>query len=139
MGLHNREGWLTNCLTVLESLWVIFTILLAIYIRQIAIVIAFFICLATGYNIQKRLIEKKTHSEIAAEYRTPQNESGGNGPTPPQHESTSGGGGGATLTKNTDSEIAAEYRYGRMQEPGNDSHPPPHDSSTGATSTSVSV
>jgi hypothetical protein len=59
----HREGWLTGCLTVLETIWVITSIVLAVFIRQVAIVIAVAICFAAGYNIKKRFIDKEDKPE----------------------------------------------------------------------------
>ena len=62
------EGWLTYCLTIIETMWVITTICIAVFIRQVAIVIAAIIVVAAGYNIKKRYIDKKDAAEIAAEH-----------------------------------------------------------------------
>jgi hypothetical protein len=61
--MSRREGWLTGCLTVLETIWVITSVLLAVFIRQVAIVLAIVICFAAGYNIKKRLIDKEDKVE----------------------------------------------------------------------------
>jgi hypothetical protein len=60
-----REGWLTGCLTVLETIWVITSIVLAVFVRQVAIVLAFVICFAAGYNIKKRFIDKNVEDTSA--------------------------------------------------------------------------
>lgn len=41
------------------------SIVLAVFIRQVAIVIAIFICFAAGYNIKKRFLDKKKDDEAA--------------------------------------------------------------------------
>lgn len=58
---------MTGCLTVLETIWVITSIVLAVFIRQIAVVIAVFICFAAVYNIKKRFIDKEDKIEGAAD------------------------------------------------------------------------
>ena len=44
------------------------SIVLAVYVRQVAIVIAIIICFAAGYNIKKRFIDKEDKVEEAAEH-----------------------------------------------------------------------
>lgn len=53
------EGWLTAVLTVLEASWCITTIIVAIFIRPIALFIAALICLGFAFNIKRHLFEGK--------------------------------------------------------------------------------
>jgi hypothetical protein len=55
-------------MTIIETLWVVMTICIAVYIRQVAVVIAVIIVVAAGYNIKKRYIDEKNPAEIAAEH-----------------------------------------------------------------------
>jgi Domain of unknown function (DUF4126) len=52
------EGCLTNCLTVLETLWIVSTILLAIYIRPIAIGVACILMCAGAFSFKRRILDK---------------------------------------------------------------------------------
>jgi hypothetical protein len=56
-------------LTVLETIWVITSIVLAVFIRQVAVVLAVVICCAAGYNIKKRFIDKDDKAEEAAAHQ----------------------------------------------------------------------
>jgi hypothetical protein len=53
------EGWLTNCLTVLETVWIVTTITMAIFFRPIAIFIAFCICCAGLYSFKRNYLDKR--------------------------------------------------------------------------------
>jgi hypothetical protein len=57
-------GWLTNCLTVLETMWIITSITMALFIRPIAIIIAAFICCGALFSIKRNLLDK--HDPVAA-------------------------------------------------------------------------
>ncbi|KAL3913538.1 MAG: hypothetical protein SGILL_006445, partial [Bacillariaceae sp.] len=50
------------------TLWVVITICMAVFIRQLAIVFGAIIVIAAGYNIKKRYIDKKTPEQVAAEH-----------------------------------------------------------------------
>lgn len=52
------EGCLTNCLTILETLWIISTIILAIYIRPIAIGVACILACAAAFSFKRRVMDK---------------------------------------------------------------------------------
>lgn len=52
-------GWLTNCLTVLETLWIVTTITVAVFIRPIAILIAVCICCGAIFSIKRNFIDKR--------------------------------------------------------------------------------
>ena len=52
-------GWLTNCITVLETLWIVTTITVAIFIRPIAILIAVGICCGAVFSIKRNFIDKR--------------------------------------------------------------------------------
>lgn len=43
----------------METMWVCLSILLAIFIREVAIFIAAVICLGAGYNIKRRYVDAK--------------------------------------------------------------------------------
>jgi hypothetical protein len=58
---------LTNCLAVMETMWVCLSITLAVFIREVAVVIAAIICIAAGYNIQKHFFGKKGTNEEVGE------------------------------------------------------------------------
>jgi len=59
------EGCLTNCITVLEYMWIGISITLAIFIRQVAICIAILFCLVAAYITKRRFVDKKTIEDIA--------------------------------------------------------------------------
>ena len=56
------QGWLTNVLTVIEATWCIITIILAIFIRPVAMFIAACILIAGAYNIKRRLVDRNKTS-----------------------------------------------------------------------------
>lgn len=64
------EGWLTNILTVVEASWVLTTVLLAIFVKQIAILIAVFIAMAASYILKKKFWNKQETALIAQELTT---------------------------------------------------------------------
>ena len=51
-------GWLTNCLTILETMWVITSITVALFIRPIAIIVAAFICCGALFSIKRTFLDK---------------------------------------------------------------------------------
>ena len=57
-------GWLTNCLTVLETLWIVTTITVAVFIRPIAIFIAVCICSGAVFSIKRNLIDKRRGHDV---------------------------------------------------------------------------
>ena len=59
------EGCLTNCITVLEYMWIGISITLAIFIREIAICVAILFCLVAAYITKRRFVDKKTIEDIA--------------------------------------------------------------------------
>jgi hypothetical protein len=61
------EGWLTAVLTVLEATWCITTIIIAIFIRPIALFIAALICLGLAFNIKRHLFDGKTLPAVKAQ------------------------------------------------------------------------
>lgn len=58
------EGWLTGCLTVMETIWTTSTIFIVIYIQPVAIAVAILICIAAGYGAYR--IFKRIQSRRAA-------------------------------------------------------------------------
>lgn len=56
-------GWLTNCLTVLETMWVITSVTIAIFIRPIAIIVAAFICCGALFSIKRTFLDKRHPAE----------------------------------------------------------------------------
>eukprot|EP00545_Synedropsis_sp_CCMP1620_P003365 CAMPEP_0119007070 /NCGR_PEP_ID=MMETSP1176-20130426/2748_1 /TAXON_ID=265551 /ORGANISM="Synedropsis recta cf, Strain CCMP1620" /LENGTH=261 /DNA_ID=CAMNT_0006959133 /DNA_START=39 /DNA_END=824 /DNA_ORIENTATION=- len=59
------EGWLTNCLAVLEATWIVTTITMAIFIRQIAILVAITICCAAVFSIKRNYLDKRNKNDQA--------------------------------------------------------------------------
>ena len=59
------EGCLTNCITVLEYMWIGISITLAIFIREIAICVAVLFCLVAAYITKRRFVDEKTIEDIA--------------------------------------------------------------------------
>lgn len=57
------EGWLTNCLTVIETTWIVTTIIMSIFIRQIAILVAITICCAAMFSIKRNYIDKRQNDD----------------------------------------------------------------------------
>lgn len=51
-------GWLTNCLTVLETMWIITSIAIALFIRPIAIITAAFICCGALFSLKRTFLDK---------------------------------------------------------------------------------
>ena len=51
-------GWLTNILTILETMWVITSITVALFIRPIAIVIAALICCGALFSVKRTFLDK---------------------------------------------------------------------------------
>jgi hypothetical protein len=74
------EGWLTYCLTVIETMWVVISLTLAIFVREIAIAFAIIICVTAGYNIKKRYIDRKKEEDEQSLY-SEMNNDGNNHPT----------------------------------------------------------
>jgi Domain of unknown function (DUF4126) len=87
------QGWLTGCLTVMETIWTISTIFIVLYIQPIAIVLAIVICLAAGYGVYRLILRiKKRRADAAAAGTQPQ--------PPPKLEGAQaavGGGGAAAV------------------------------------------
>jgi hypothetical protein len=52
-------GWLTNCLTILETMWVVISIVIAVFIRPIAIIIAAFLCCGALLAIKRAFWKKQ--------------------------------------------------------------------------------
>jgi len=57
------QGWLTNCLAVVEASWCVITITLAIFIRPIAIFIAVCIFVVGAYNIKRKVFENRKSAQ----------------------------------------------------------------------------
>jgi len=57
------EGWLTQILTIGEITFVAATILIATYIRPMALITGGFIVFASGYSFKKRYMERRTIDE----------------------------------------------------------------------------
>jgi hypothetical protein len=57
------EGWLTNCLTVIETTWIVTTIIMSIFIRQIAILVAITICCAAMFSIKRNYLDKRHNDD----------------------------------------------------------------------------
>lgn len=53
------EGWLTNCLTIIETTWIVTTITLAIFIRQIAVIVACLMCTGAFFSIKRHYWDKR--------------------------------------------------------------------------------
>lgn len=53
------EGWLTNCLTILETTWIVTTITMAIFIRPMAIIIAAGMCCGALFSIKRNYWDKR--------------------------------------------------------------------------------
>eukprot|EP00541_Cyclophora_tenuis_P004667 CAMPEP_0116562002 /NCGR_PEP_ID=MMETSP0397-20121206/11908_1 /TAXON_ID=216820 /ORGANISM="Cyclophora tenuis, Strain ECT3854" /LENGTH=275 /DNA_ID=CAMNT_0004088231 /DNA_START=188 /DNA_END=1015 /DNA_ORIENTATION=+ len=56
------EGWLTYCLTIIETTWCVTTILIALFIRPIAIAIAVAMIVAAVYGIIHTLYKRNQRS-----------------------------------------------------------------------------
>lgn len=64
------EGWLTGCLTVMETVWTTSTIFIVIYIQPVAIVLAILICLAAAYGayrVFKRIQQRRANAATSEE------------------------------------------------------------------------
>eukprot|EP00978_Attheya_sp_CCMP212_P036681 scaffold168143_cov48-Attheya_sp.AAC.2 len=53
------EGWLTNILTVLETIWTVTTVMIAVFFKPFAILFAGILLLASGWFIKKRCSKKE--------------------------------------------------------------------------------
>jgi hypothetical protein len=61
------EGWLTGCLTIMETIWTISTIFIVLYIQSVAIVLAIVIGLAAGYGLYRLVLRiRKRRADGAA-------------------------------------------------------------------------
>eukprot|EP00173_Palmaria_palmata_P001155 Plantae.Rhodophyta-Palmaria_palmata.ctg16171.p1 GENE.Plantae.Rhodophyta-Palmaria_palmata.ctg16171~~Plantae.Rhodophyta-Palmaria_palmata.ctg16171.p1 ORF type:complete len:220 (-),score=40.84 Plantae.Rhodophyta-Palmaria_palmata.ctg16171:43-669(-) len=65
------EGWLTGCLAILEDMWTICTVCMAIFIKPVSIVFAIVICLTAIYAIQRLYKKRKERRERNAESSSP--------------------------------------------------------------------
>jgi hypothetical protein len=95
------EGCLTNCLTILETLWIVLTILLAIYIRPIAIGVAIVLGCAAAFSFKRRIVDK-IHKKEEAEAE----QQGAQDPTVPM----------VTMGTKEKSTTAAEGHYVAMKQ-----------------------
>jgi hypothetical protein len=59
------EGWLTNCLTVIETTWIVTTITMAIFVRQIAVLVAITMCCATIFSIKRNYFDRHNNDDQA--------------------------------------------------------------------------
>lgn len=57
------EGWLTYCLTVIETTWCVLTILIAIFIRPVAIAIAATMIFAAIYGIAQTIRKRNERNQ----------------------------------------------------------------------------
>jgi Domain of unknown function (DUF4126) len=61
------EGCCTNCLTILETSWIVSTIIMAIYIRPIAIGVAIILLCSAAYSFKRRVLDKLLKKEEGEE------------------------------------------------------------------------
>jgi hypothetical protein len=57
------EGWLTNILTVLETIWTVTTVMIAVFFKPFAILFAGILLIASGWFIKKRCSKKEQESK----------------------------------------------------------------------------
>lgn len=82
------EGWLTNCLTVMETTWIVTTIIMSIFIRQIAIMVAITMCCAAAFSIKRNYFDRRAGQTPLADQEHPQ---GGVAMIVPEDIKTEGG------------------------------------------------
>ena len=70
-------GWLTGCLTVLEALWVIVSISIAIFIRPVAIIVGAFVVCGALFSIKRNYLDKDQNTAMGDIPGSPVNASRG--------------------------------------------------------------